>query len=75
MVTCLSTFAYEVIFGVPARELFPGVYEKVERQVTSRARLMEEDLSKADETPAVKLKKQLVHRILAPFRGEYANIV
>src|SRR5881628_703008 len=35
-----TAFAYEAVFGVPARELFAGVYEKVEREVVKRARVL-----------------------------------
>ncbi len=36
--TLATAFALEVIFRVPARELFAGAYRKVERQVAARAR-------------------------------------
>ena len=35
-----TAFAYEAVFGVPARELFAGVYEKVEEQIKKRARVL-----------------------------------
>src|SRR3989442_14472028 len=35
-----TAFAYEALFGVPARELFAGVYEKVEEQIKKRARIL-----------------------------------
>src|SRR3989442_5261356 len=35
-----TAFAYEALFGVPARELFAGVYEKVEEQIKKRARVL-----------------------------------
>ncbi len=35
--TLATAFAFEVIFRVPARELFAGVYRKAERRVAARA--------------------------------------
>src|SRR5207245_5960688 len=35
-----TAFAYEAVFGVPARELFAGVFEKVEGQIKKRARVL-----------------------------------
>lgn len=35
-----AAFAYEVAFGVAARELLPGVYEEVEHETKKRARLL-----------------------------------
>src|SRR5437763_15867536 len=36
-----TAFACESVFGVPARELFPGFYQKVEKTVHQRARALE----------------------------------
>ena len=33
-----AALAYQVIFGVPVHELFPGIYEEVEKEVQQRAR-------------------------------------
>jgi len=35
-----TAFAYEALFGVPARELFAGVYQKVEGEIAKRARAL-----------------------------------
>jgi transcriptional regulator with XRE-family HTH domain len=53
-----TVFAYEVIFQTPARELFAGVYQKVERTVTARAALLSRKLhvSKPEGLPARKLE-------------------
>lgn len=40
-----TIFAYEIIFGVPARKLFPGTYQKVERVTAELARTLAEELS------------------------------
>lgn len=43
-----TALAYEVIFQTPARELFAGVFEQVERQVKTRARALHRRLSQAE---------------------------
>jgi transcriptional regulator with XRE-family HTH domain len=35
-----TAFAYEAIFRKPVRELFSGLYQKVERKVAARAKLL-----------------------------------
>src|SRR5881397_730442 len=42
-----TAFAYEAVFGVPARELFAGVYEKVEEEIRKRARVLAGKLTSA----------------------------
>ena len=37
-----TAFACQVAFGVAAHELFPGIYEEVEKQVQEQARLLSE---------------------------------
>ena len=38
-----TAFAFEVIFRVPAKELFAGVYGEVEREIAARAALLAKD--------------------------------
>src|SRR5437870_5521394 len=40
-----TAFAYEKVFGVPARELLAGVAEKVDEKVHIRARVLAEKLN------------------------------
>jgi transcriptional regulator with XRE-family HTH domain len=35
-----TALAYEVIYGMPVRELFAGMYEQVEQEVAERARVL-----------------------------------
>ena len=39
-----TALACQVVFGVPARELFPGLFAEVEKTVSGRARLLSERL-------------------------------
>jgi DNA-binding XRE family transcriptional regulator len=40
-----TALAYEAIFRVPAKELFAGLYQKVEKTTRARARLLAEKLA------------------------------
>jgi len=42
-----TLFAYEVVFGAPARELFAGVYQKVEKRIMNRTQLLTRKLNRA----------------------------
>jgi transcriptional regulator with XRE-family HTH domain len=50
-----TAFAYEALFGVPARELFAGVYETVERGLRGRAQRLAQG-PKVHPSQAVALK-------------------
>jgi len=54
-----TAFAYEAVFGVPARELFAGIFEKVEREVVKRARVLAGKLGakETDRTMRRKLER------------------
>ena len=41
-----TVFAYEVIFRAPLRDLFAGLYQKVEEMTFARARLLAQKLAK-----------------------------
>lgn len=45
--TLETALAYEAIFGVPARELFAGVFQKVEETIHKRAQVLVEKLNAA----------------------------
>ena len=53
-----TILAYEVIFGVPVRELFGGTFEKVNKDVIRRAKRLTRTLQeeKADRTTTRKLE-------------------
>ena len=56
--TLQTALAYEAIFGVPVRDLFAGIYQKVERPILKRAQLLAEKLktAKPDRLTARKLQ-------------------
>ena len=61
--TLETLFAYEMVFGVPARELFAGVYQKVEKRILNRTHLLTRKLSRATPTPMAARKLQILKAI------------
>ena len=53
-----TVFAYRAMFDVPVRELFSGVYEKVEDGIRKRARVLAEKLGAAHPDRATLRKLQ-----------------
>ena len=58
-----TTFAYEVVFGTPARELFAGIFQKVELRTLRRAQLLVERLSQTKEDRRSVQKLEILKRI------------
>ncbi len=58
-----TLFAYEVVFGAPARELFAGAYQKVERRTLSRAQLLTRKLNRATPDRMATRKLQILKAI------------
>jgi transcriptional regulator with XRE-family HTH domain len=58
-----TLFAYEVMFGAPARELFAGAYQKVEKRIFNRAQLLTRKLNRATPTPMATRKLQILEAI------------
>jgi len=40
-----TALRYEALFGVPARELFAGVFQKVEKEVSRRAQFLAQKIT------------------------------
>lgn len=53
-----TAFAYEAVFGVPCRELFAGIFQKVEEKTKKQAQLLSQRLreSKQDQMTMRKIK-------------------
>ena len=58
-----TLFAYEVVFGAPARELFAGVYQKVEKKMLSRAQLLTRKLNRATPDRMATRKLEILQAI------------
>ena len=54
--TLPAVFAYETILGKPARVLFAGMHERIERKTLERVRLLAERLGARQAHPAVTRK-------------------
>lgn len=59
-----TAFACQAIFGVPAHELFPGIYQNVEQIIKKRAELLKEKLGGTNA--AVEYKRQALNAIATP---------
>ena len=69
-----TALAYQAIFGVPARELFGGIFESVEREVRKRAHRLARTLSAAAPRPHSMRALDLLSRISAgPAYGPAKN--
>jgi hypothetical protein len=60
-----TVFAYEVIFRTPVRNLFAGVYQKVEQTTMARARVLVKKLSAAKPDRFVTRKLRALNALLA----------
>src|SRR5262244_2102882 len=58
-----TLFAYELVFGAPARELFAGAYQKVQKKISKRAQLLTWKLNRATPTPMATRKLQILKAI------------
>ena len=66
----LSTgLAYEIIFGIPMRELFPGLFEDVQRATLARANTLAEKLRASPTANHAVHKLNLLQEILARSRS------
>jgi transcriptional regulator with XRE-family HTH domain len=58
-----TLFAYEVMFGAAARELFAGSFEKVEKRISHRAQLLTRKLNRATPSSMATRKLQILKAI------------
>ena len=58
-----TAFAYEVVFGTPCRELFAGVFQKVEEKIKKRAQLLARRLGEAKQDRITTRKLEMLKTI------------
>ena len=68
-----TALAYEALLGVPARELFAGVYEKVENEVKTRARELAGSLNTLEADRGATRKRETLSALTAPPESEPSN--
>ncbi len=66
MPTIEALFAYEIVFGRPARELFRGLYAEIERQTTRRALELALELGSESADQRSKQKADALRAIYVP---------
>ena len=60
-----TVFAYQIIFNVPAHELFAGVYQQVEGPLMKRVQTLIRDLDPIESNILLKRKKDHLTTILS----------
>ncbi len=55
--------AYRIIFGMPVEDLFAGVYQKVEKITTKRARMLAQKLAKEGPNPVTSRKLEILRAV------------
>jgi len=63
-----KVFAYEVIYGRPARELFAGRYQQVESRVLKQVSFLAFRMSKKAQMPEIVAKREALRKILKTSR-------
>jgi len=63
-----TVFAYEAIFGVPARELFAGVYEQARAAIQSRARALSENLDGENTDASTARKREFLTTVASSYK-------
>lgn len=58
-----SALAYEVLFDVPARDLFAGIFNEAELKTQNRAYLLARKLEGKKPTPALASKIERLHLV------------
>src|SRR5437016_1250098 len=61
----VTALACQIIFGVPMRELFPGIYEEALRRVTPRARRLIEQIEQQPSNSKSAHKLALLRRCIS----------
>lgn len=65
-----TALAYEAVFGVPARDLFPGRFVKARTRVRRRAAFLRRRLSAKHQTPSILRRLQslaaMLQSVVAP---------
>jgi hypothetical protein len=67
-----TVLAYEILFGVPARELFGGIFETVHKATHGRVQALIKRLASADSSQATAAKLAAL-RAIAESKAATAN--
>ncbi len=63
-----TVFAYEAIFGVPARELFAGVYEQARAAIQSRVGALSESLEGENTDASTARKREFLNKVASSYK-------
>jgi transcriptional regulator with XRE-family HTH domain len=66
-----TALALQAIFGVPVAELFAGIYEKVEKEISNRAKILDSKLQNDPAGQTTSRKIELLRAIaITPYINE-----
>lgn len=65
-----TALACKAVFRVPVEQLFGGVYQKVERQTTRRAKLLIKKLERAKSNRMTVRKLEILRTVFSPTEAE-----
>jgi transcriptional regulator with XRE-family HTH domain len=68
-----TAFACQAIFGIPAHEIFPGMYAEVEQSIAKRARQLSKRIEAQDLGGVANQKLALLRAIASQGGGEHAE--
>lgn len=69
-----TAFAYEAVFGAPSRNLFAGVFQKVEEKIKKRAQLLSKKLIEGQRDRMALQKLKLLQSIISGARIEPSTV-
>ena len=58
-----TALACQVMFGIPANEIFPGIFAEVEKVTKERAMLLSRKLGLSSSTPLTLRKKDILSEV------------
>jgi hypothetical protein len=70
-----TAFACQAVFGIPAHELFPAIYQNVEKVIQQRATQLREKLDGMPATAMRKYKRKALSAITSPKVATSAQMV
>jgi transcriptional regulator with XRE-family HTH domain len=67
-----TVFALEIIYGMPARDLFPGIFDAAHAAVQTRAQKLAEHIARRAKHPALR-KQAFLHAVLSQRTSDYSS--
>jgi hypothetical protein len=69
-----TAFGYDAVFGALSRDLFAGIFQKVEEKIKKRAQLLSRELNEAKRDRITIQKLKILRSIVSEARFEPSKI-